>query len=94
MLASMFEPMPTTACGKSGTPNWASASASVVSTAETWVNSSAYCCTTAGLASSASTSVPWVTSSRASALPNRPSPITTTRVSGLRGLPDNGALLR
>src|SRR3954447_19113873 len=78
MLSSRWSPMATTARWKSPTPSCRNASMSVQSAVTACVSCEDRSCTVRLTLSIASTSVPCRSSSRAIALPNRPSPMTTT----------------
>src|SRR5690625_3434111 len=74
--ASMDVPTPTTATRKSAAPAWSKASGTDASASTRWVRREYHCCTTAASFSTPSTGVLSVSSALASAVPNRPSPIT------------------
>src|SRR5829696_7571506 len=82
MLASRSVPMPTTARPNSPAPSWRMASSSVASASTTWVRTSALRCTLPGSASTPSTWWPRSIRVSARAVPNRPSPTTSTPSSG------------
>ena len=78
MLAWMSLPIATTAIPKSSAPIWRSTSTVVASASMTVARSPEHLRTTAGSESMASTSWPRRVMVRASACPNRPSPMTRT----------------
>src|SRR5215213_10216038 len=94
-LASISVPIATTARSNWPTPSWRSASSSVLSAWTTYVSWSDHRSTSSGSSSIASTSCPIRTNDSATAVPKRPSPITTIEVDGwVRALlANNRALL-
>src|SRR3712207_3970364 len=94
-LASTSVPIATTARSNWPTPSWRSASSSVLSACTTWVRVCDHFSTSSPSSSIASTSWPIRTSDCATAIPKRPSPMTTTDVWLLvrTFLANNGSLL-
>ncbi|OLT17264.1 hypothetical protein BJF80_03665 [Serinicoccus sp. CUA-874] len=77
-LASMSDPIATTARLTEPMPSWRMASPSVASATTVCVRSSAYFCTRRSSVSIAMTSTPCRTSDSQTAVPNRPRPTTST----------------